>query len=229
MNWHLNWPKTFSPTGACLTFHPDRWPSLVLSRLLISCLQFYLLSNWLNTGVYAWELHLSSRQLLSTYYVPYPRSIKINTLGINLEESQNPVREISIHTYSRCMLHKCVYPKNWQHPWIHSIWSFGVWRWGNEEGASKDEETLDFASTQWSSYSLRCPTLCDPMNCSPPGSSVHGILQGRILEWISLSLLQGIFPIQGSNRVSCLHCRRILYRLSHQGKPNLFDILLKSL
>ena len=29
-----------------------------------------------------------------------------------------------------------------------------------------------------------CPTLCDPMDCSPPGSSVHGILQARILEWV---------------------------------------------
>ena len=32
-----------------------------------------------------------------------------------------------------------------------------------------------------------CPTLCDPMNCSPPGSSVHGILQARILEWVAIS------------------------------------------
>ena len=32
-----------------------------------------------------------------------------------------------------------------------------------------------------------CPTLCDPMDCSPPGSSVHGILQTRILEWVSIS------------------------------------------
>ena len=31
-----------------------------------------------------------------------------------------------------------------------------------------------------------CPTLCDPMNCSPPGSSVHGILQARILEWVAM-------------------------------------------
>ena len=29
-----------------------------------------------------------------------------------------------------------------------------------------------------------CPILCDPMDCSPPGSSVHGILQARILEWV---------------------------------------------
>ena len=32
-----------------------------------------------------------------------------------------------------------------------------------------------------------CPTLCDPMDCSPPGSSVHGILQARILEWVAIS------------------------------------------
>ena len=32
-----------------------------------------------------------------------------------------------------------------------------------------------------------CPTLCDPVDCSPPGSSVHGILQARILEWFAMS------------------------------------------
>ena len=32
-----------------------------------------------------------------------------------------------------------------------------------------------------------CLTLCDPMDCSPPGSSVHGILQARILEWVAMS------------------------------------------
>ena len=40
---------------------------------------------------------------------------------------------------------------------------------------------------------------CDSMNCSPPGSSIHGILQARILEWVSHSLLAGIFLTQGSN------------------------------
>ena len=41
--------------------------------------------------------------------------------------------------------------------------------------------------------------LCDPVNRSPPGSSVHEILQARILEWVAVTLLQGIFPTQGSN------------------------------
>ena len=36
-----------------------------------------------------------------------------------------------------------------------------------------------------------CPTLCDPADCSPPGSSVHGILQARILEWVAISFSRG--------------------------------------
>ena len=36
-----------------------------------------------------------------------------------------------------------------------------------------------------------CPTLCNPVDCSPPGSSVHGTLQTRILEWVAISFLRG--------------------------------------
>ena len=36
-----------------------------------------------------------------------------------------------------------------------------------------------------------CPTLCEPMDCSPPGSSVHGIVQARILEWVAVSFSRG--------------------------------------
>ena len=39
-----------------------------------------------------------------------------------------------------------------------------------------------------------CLTLCDPINCSPPGSSVHGILQARILEWVSMLSSRGSSP-----------------------------------
>ena len=45
---------------------------------------------------------------------------------------------------------------------------------------------------------------CDPMDCGLPGSSVCGILQARILEWVAHALLQGIFPTQGLNL--CLLC-----------------------
>ena len=52
-------------------------------------------------------------------------------------------------------------------------------------------------------------TLCDPIDCSPPGSSVLGILQARILEWGGHSLLQGIFLTQGSNP-GLLHYRQFI-------------------
>ena len=62
-----------------------------------------------------------------------------------------------------------------------------------------------------------CPTLCDPMDYK-----VHGILQARILEWVSLSLLQGIFPTQGL-QPGLPYCRRILYQLSHQESPRILQ------
>ena len=39
--------------------------------------------------------------------------------------------------------------------------------------------------------SLPCPTLCDPVDCGPPGSSVHGILQARILGWVAMPSSRG--------------------------------------
>ena len=62
------------------------------------------------------------------------------------------------------------------------------------------------------------PTLCNPMDCSLPGSSDPGDSPGKNSGVGCLFLLQGIFPTQGSNP-GLLHCRRILYRLSHQGSP----------
>ena len=56
------------------------------------------------------------------------------------------------------------------------------------------------------------------MDCSPPGSSVHGVLQVRILEWIAIPFSRGIFPMQGLN-LGPHCCRQILYHLSHQGNP----------
>ena len=66
-----------------------------------------------------------------------------------------------------------------------------------------------------------CLTLCDPRDCSPPGSLVHGIFQARILEWVSLPFSKGVFPTQISNP-GLLHCLQILYHLSHQGSPTMF-------
>ena len=65
--------------------------------------------------------------------------------------------------------------------------------------------------------SQSCPTLCNPIDCSLPGSSVHGILQASVLEWIAIFLLQGIFLTQGLNS-GLPHGGQILYHLSQQGR-----------
>ena len=57
------------------------------------------------------------------------------------------------------------------------------------------------------------------MDCSLPSSSVRGILQARILESVAIPFLQGILLNRGLN-LGLLHCRQILYRLSHQESPN---------
>ena len=55
-----------------------------------------------------------------------------------------------------------------------------------------------------------CPTLCDPMNWSPPGSSVHGIFQARILEWVAVSLSRGSSQPRDQTHITC-SVRQILY------------------
>ena len=64
-----------------------------------------------------------------------------------------------------------------------------------------------------------CPTLCNPMDCSPPGSSVHGDSPGKRTGVDGHALLQGIFPTQGLNP-GLLHCRQTLYHLSYQRSPS---------
>ena len=49
-----------------------------------------------------------------------------------------------------------------------------------------------------------CPTLCNPMHCSPPGSSVHGILQAKLLEWVAMPFCSGFSPPRDWTHTSCL-------------------------
>ena len=76
----------------------------------------------------------------------------------------------------------------WGYPFLHTLTS-----------------TCYFLSSCWEPFwqvcevkvIQSCPTLCDPMDCSLPGFSVHGILQARIMEWVSRSLLRGDLPKPG--------------------------------
>ena len=62
-----------------------------------------------------------------------------------------------------------------------------------------------------------CPTLCDPIDGSLPGSAVSGILQARTLEWVAISFSRR--SSQPGLNLSLPHCRQMFYRLSHQGNP----------
>jgi len=63
--------------------------------------------------------------------------------------------------------------------------------------------------------------LCDPMDCSPPGSSVHGILQAGILEWVAISYSRGASQTRDQICISHVSCigRRVLVHLHHLGSP----------
>ena len=65
-------------------------------------------------------------------------------------------------------------------------------------------------------------TLCDPMDCSPPGSSVNGDFPGKDTGVGCHALLQGIFPSQGQNP-GLPHCRQILYQLSYEGSLRILE------
>ena len=78
--------------------------------------------------------------------------------------------------------------------------------WGRKDAGRSTSMTICCCSLVTKSR----PTLCNAMDCSPPGSSVHGILQARILEWIAISFSRGSSWPMEPTRVSCI-CRQILY------------------
>ena len=95
-------------------------------------------------------------------------------------------------------------------------------------GAIPDMSLQSEATNIWKVYNCKCfecwtkslqlcLTLCNPVDCTLPGSSVHGILQARILEWIAISFSRGSsWPKRDKALVTCIG-RWILYYLSYQS------------
>ena len=83
--------------------------------------------------------------------------------------------------------------------------------YGQAQAKRKILEMLGFCAQS-------CLTLCDPMDWSPPGSSVHGDYSGKITGVGCHALLQRIFPTQGSN-TGLPHCRWILLLSEPAGRP----------
>ena len=76
--------------------------------------------------------------------------------------------------------------------------------------------------------SQSCSDSCDPMDCSPPGSSVHGIFQARILEWVGMLSSRGSSQLRDPTHVSCVSCIAGRYFTAEPlGKPFLkFNCIL---
>ena len=95
----------------------------------------------------------------------------------------------------------------------------GGW-WAIAHGVTKELDTTEGQNNKLCAVLvLSRVQLCDPMDCGPPGSSVHGNSPPNITGVGCHALLQGIFPTQVSNP-GLPHCQRILYHLSYQGSPN---------
>ena len=72
-----------------------------------------------------------------------------------------------------------------------------------------------------------CPTLCDPMDSSPPGSSVHGISQARILEWVAISFSRASSRPRDQTHVPCLAGG--FFTTEPPGKPiSVIDTIIRS-
>ena len=66
---------------------------------------------------------------------------------------------------------------------------------------------------------LSCVCLCDPMDCSLPGSSVHGIFQARVLEWVAISFSSGSSQPRDRTRVSRISGRRFTIWATREARP----------
>ena len=106
------------------------------------------------------------------------------------------------------------------------LWSYYVSKWLLHSSSLLRPQTLvsplipPFLKCVCSVDQL-CLTLCDPTDCSPSGSSVHEILQARILEWVAISSSRGSFWLRDQVHVSCISCigRWILYHWATWEAP----------
>ena len=74
-------------------------------------------------------------------------------------------------------------------------------------GAAKSQTEKDTYHKKESEIAQPCPTLCDSVDYSIPDSSVHGILQARILEWVAISFSRGSSQPRDRTLVSCMESR----------------------
>ena len=82
-------------------------------------------------------------------------------------------------------------------------WMIGLRSELGKAGVRGQKPKVEKCSFQkWSEVAQSCPTLCDPMDCRLPGSSIHGIFQARVLEWVAISFSRGSSQPRDQTQVS---------------------------
>ena len=103
------------------------------------------------------------------------------------------------------------------YPFVCWVFRLLLYLVGCKEAAVNRKEESESVSH---AFVQSCWTLCDSMDCSPPGSSVLGILQARVLEWVAIPFSRGSSRPRDQTP-GLLHCRQILYCLSHVDELSL--------
>ena len=83
-----------------------------------------------------------------------------------------------------------LWPNPWTQPYIHPI--YGTTLPSLLREPERETYLFSFLLATIGEVAQSCPTLCDPKDCSLPGSSVHGIFQARVLEWVAISFSKGL-------------------------------------
>ena len=161
-------------------------------------------SREMETLVYSWSEHKAVQPAWKIIWC-FPQKIKNRTTiwSRNCTSGFIPKR-----SESRVMFSVVVFTaKRWKQPKFPSIdeWINKTW-WVHAKSLQS------------------CPTQCNPLDCSPPGSSVHGILQARILEWVAMPSSRGSSRPRDRTRESpvapTLQADSLL--LSHWGRPKMW-------
>ena len=115
------------------------------------------------------------------------------------------------HTHKPGSEHTCVHACMHVHTHAHTLSLSLCWQRASQQGPSCPQGAYSLLGGADMKYVRMCchfshVQLCDPMDCSPPGSSVHGILQARILECVAIPFSRGSSRPRDRTLVSCISC-----------------------
>ena len=128
--------------------------------------------------------HLKGERIIEYYWYWFRKTV-LNGLSVSLTEQL-----VTLHS---CLKSACIFLAS-----VCSNTGFTIYILNIKLSEVKLKDGVS-GGAGWGQYkqghkskvTQSCPTLCNPMDCSPPGSSVHGILQARILEWVAISFSRG--------------------------------------